>query len=185
MGRAKVEVGGPCWEGIHGAQFLPCGSWLPFSSTSQTKSPPSSAATAMMMTSVPSSWALGISVPPGPSRFHSLKHTGFIPLSLSSQECRPAPQSCVKIISALLFFSHPKWGNLYSFFWNPTTGILELIFRCVEVFQTKPMPSTDKAQGVFIVGKGKLSVLMWQEHSHMPGCSMASFNLEKGNKRCR
>lgn len=47
------------------------------------------------------------------------------------------------------------------------------------------MPNTDKAPSVFIVGRRIWSVLMWKECGHMPGCSMAAFNLEKGNKHCR
>lgn len=49
-----------------------------------------------------------------------------------------APQSCVKIITVPFFFLlSPQTGNFCSSLWNTTSGILELIFRCVEAFQTK------------------------------------------------
>lgn len=49
-----------------------------------------------------------------------------------------APQSCVTIITVPFFFLlSPQTGNFCSSLWNTTSGILELIFRCVEAFQTK------------------------------------------------
>lgn len=47
------------------------------------------------------------------------------------------PQSCVKIISVPFILLSPQQGNFSSSLWNTTNGILELIFRCVETFQTK------------------------------------------------
>lgn len=135
--------------------------------------------------SLPSSWALRTSAPPwesqfSPSETRILHSPGFLfPGAL-------VPQSCVKIIIGPFYASFSPNSETFALpFEIASMASLNLFLDPWKCSRQKSMPGTDKAPSVFIMGRRKWSVCMWKERGHKPGCSMAAFNLEKGNKHWR
>lgn len=171
----RAEGGQPCICVFHSAWFSP---WFLLTSL-QNEPPPPPTATPTWW-----SWALRTSVPSVKADFMVCNSFFSLPwLSLPSGAYSPI--MCKDNQCALLFFYLPNRETFALPFETPPMAFLNLFLDMWKCSRQKSMPGTDKALSVFIVGRRKQSVLMWKEHSHMPGCSMASFNLEKGNKHCR
>lgn len=123
----RAGGGQPCICVFNSAWFSP---WLLLASL-QNEPPPPPPATPTWR-----SWALRTRVPPVKADF--MVCNSFCSLSwLSLPRGACSPIMCKDNQSALLFFYLPNQKNVCSSLWNTTNGILELIFRHVEVFQTK------------------------------------------------